>query len=223
MTVPSPTSQINVFVLEDYRLIRMGIVSALKDHPSITVMGDAETAEAALDALKHQEPNVILVDIGLPGMSGIEATPKIRELCPDAAIIMLTSSDDENQVLAALSQGANAYCLKDIPIDRLISVIQEVDAGAIWIDPKVAYAAMQVFQNAEPASQGPEEENPHNLTPKEQEVLKLLVQGQSNSEIAHEMSISIHTVKAHVSKILEKLAVYDRVQAAVKAVQENLV
>ncbi len=227
-SAPANAAQaIKVFVLEDYRLIRMGIVSALQGNSAINVVGDAESAEKAFEQLPQCKPDVILMDIGLPGLNGIEATRKIRETQPDMGIIMLTSADDTDQVLAALSAGANAYCLKDIPIERLAGVIEEVNQGAFWLDPNVASAAMAVFQSGaiETTADEPSaaETNPHNLTPKEQETLELLVQGKSNSEIAHDMDISIHTVKAHVSKILEKLSVYDRVQAAVKAVQENLV
>lgn len=217
---------INVFLVEDYELIRMGIASGLNADPRIHVAGDFSNAEDCLAAIPSAQPKVVLMDITLPGMSGIDMTKKILSDYPDIKVIMLTIDNDDKQVLAALSAGAHAYCLKDIPVEQLADVIEQVENGAFWLDPKIASVAMGVFQNIDTdklSDEQSDDPNPHNLTPKEHETLELLVKGFSNSEIAHEMGVTIHTAKAHISKIIQKLSVYDRVQAAVKAVQENLV
>jgi DNA-binding NarL/FixJ family response regulator len=221
---------IRVYVVEDYRLTRLGIVSALKEAEHIDLVGDGESAEDFFRFLNTHDTDVVLMDIGLPGMSGIEAIGKLKTSHPNLSVIMLTSHDNEDEVLAALTGGASAYCMKDIPTEKLMDVIQEVHDGAVWLDPHIAQVALKLFQHkdvqdlAQNTTSSPEEDdNPHNLTPKEQEALSAIVQGKSNSEIAHEMGITVHTVKAHVSSVLSKLAVFDRVQAAVKAVREELV
>jgi DNA-binding NarL/FixJ family response regulator len=218
---------IDIFVVEDYKLTRLGITSALRNDKTFNVVGDSESAEELLDNIGNYELDVVLMDIGLPGINGIEATAKLKEKSPDTLVIMLTSHQDEEEVLASLTAGASAYCMKDIPTDKLMGVIKEVSEGAIWLDPHIAQTAMKVFQNHTLGTKACSEDdgpvNPHNLTPKEHAVLSSMVDGMSNSEIAHKMGISVHTVKAHVSSILEKLSVYDRVQAAVKAVREKLV
>lgn len=222
--MPTDTA-IRVFVVEDYKLTRLGITSALRADDHFQVVGDAESAEELLTRVGELRLDVVLMDIGLPGMNGIDATVALKEKSPETLVIMLTSHQQEEQVLASLTAGASAYCMKDIPTEKLMDVIKEVQGGAVWLDPQIAQTALRVFQQNDftpPAAEG-EPANPHNLTPKEHEVLAAMVNGFSNSEIAHQMGISVHTVKAHVSSILEKLAVYDRVQAAVKAVREQLV
>jgi DNA-binding NarL/FixJ family response regulator len=166
------------------------------------------------------------MDIGLPEMNGIEAMIKIREKSKDIKIIALTSHDREEEVRAALSSGANAYCLKDIDPEKLANVIRDVKSGVCWIDPVVADLALSCIPKVEDASIVGECCENHvkvPLTEREYEVLKHLVDGKSNTEIAKELIVSVHTAKAHVCSILQKMCVNDRVQAAVKAVKEGMV
>lgn len=190
------------------------------------MIGEAESGEAGLEFIKKEKPDVILMDLGLPGMNGLEATMKAKEIHPDVKVIILTSHEREEEVLAALGSGAIAYCLKDIDPTALSEVIRSVAQGACWIDPNVAKLALKLFPKPENVKLLNEHEpiDPKgHLTDRETEVLKLLVKGKSNTEIAKELIVSVHTAKAHVCSILQKLCVDDRVQAAVKAIKEGIV
>ena len=171
-------------------------------------------------------PDVVLMDLGLPKMNGIEATIKVKEFNPKIKVIALTSHDREEEVLAALSSGATAYCLKDIDPTKLADVVRDVAKGVCWLDPEVAQMALNSFPKVESTrilSNSMSQEGRVPLTEREYEVLKHLVMGKSNTEIAKELIVSVHTAKAHVCSILQKMCVSDRVQAAVKAVKEGLV
>ncbi|MBX2861341.1 MAG: response regulator transcription factor [Vampirovibrio sp.] len=217
---------ISVLLVEDYRLIRMGLKSVLDSTPGITVVAESTNGEQGVERVKEMKPDVTLMDIGLPGIDGIEATRQIKAFDPELKVVMLTSHDSEDEVLASLSAGANAFCLKDIEDKILVHVVETVHQGGLWIDPKIAKIAMQIFQMPEAmasSQSGPNAQETYKLSPRESEILQHIVNGRSNSEIAADLNISVHTVKAQVSQVLEKLAVCDRVQAAVKAVKENLV
>ncbi len=209
--------KISVYIVEDYSLTRITYKCALKDFNDIEVIGDFETAEECLEALKMQSADVILMDLGLPYMTGIEATKIIHQKYPEIKIIILTSHDNDDEVLSSLASGANAYALKDIETDKLHNLIKTVNVGAIWIDSRITKVVKKTFCKA-----SPEKKEDFNLTEREKEVLDLLVQGFSNTEIAERMIISPHTAKAHVCNILNKLSVTDRVQAAVKATKYDL-
>ena len=215
---------IEIVLVEDYKLTRVGLRMALNEFDKLEVTGEAEDAETGIELIKKTKPQVVLMDLGLPGMSGLEATQKILEFAPDTKIIILTSHGQEEEVLAALGTGAKAYCLKDISPETLALVIQNVALGGCWLDPNIANYVL----NTLPAPENLNFLSSNNLqkvqlTEREIEVLRLLVKGKSNTEIAKELIVSVHTAKAHVCSILQKLCVDDRVQAAVKAVKEHLV
>lgn len=217
---------VRVFIVEDYKLTRVGLRSTINEFDNITVIGEAEEAEAGIEMIKKESPDVVLMDLGLPGMNGIEATQKVRDFNPDTRIIILTSHDREDEVMAALGSGANAYCLKDIDPNTLASVIKDVAKGACWLDPSIAKVALNLFpkpENTSLSSTAEVSDARAQLTEREFEVLRLLVKGKSNTEIAKELIVSVHTAKAHVCSILQKLCVDDRVQAAVKAIKENII
>ena len=166
------------------------------------------------------------MDLGLPRMNGIEAMLKIREFSKSIKIIALTSHDREEEVVAALGSGANAYCLKDIDPSKLADVIRDVYQGVCWIDSVVANLALKAIPKTDNAALLGHKVADHAripLTERELEVLNHLVAGKSNTEIAKELIVSVHTAKAHVCSILQKMCVNDRVQAAVKAVKEGMV
>ncbi len=221
MTVELKT--INLLMIEDYKLTRLGLKYFLEKSEIIRVVGEADHAEEGLNLFKSLNPDIVIMDLGLPGMNGIEATGKIREINPQAKIIALTSHSFDNEVLTTLGSGAQAYCLKDISPELLTKVIYEVNEGAMWLDPQIAKIALSMFQRQGRFSQGSKNKNLSRLTEREYEVLKLLVLGKSNTEIADELIVSVHTAKAHVCNILQKLCVDDRVQAAVKAIKENII
>jgi len=220
------TSEIKVIIVEDFKLTRVGLRCALNENKDINVVGESENAIEGLRLIEQLKPQVVLMDLGLPGMNGIEAILKLRETNKSVKVIALTSHDREEEVIAVLSAGANAYCLKDIDPITLSGVIKNVAKGACWIDSNVAHLALKFFpkpENTEIMPSAHTMEAKTRLTERENEVLKLLVQGKSNTQIAQELIVSVHTAKAHVCSILQKLCVDDRVQAAVKAIKEGIV
>lgn len=227
MTVISQNrSVVKVVIVEDYKLTRVGLKSTLNEYSHIDVVGEAEDAVEGIKVIEQLKPDVVLMDLGLPGMNGLEATIKIKEVSPTTNIIILTSHERNEEVVAALGSGANAYCLKDITPETLSSVIKNVAEGACWVDPAVSSAALNFFpkpENITFISTTEVQDARAQLTERELEVLKHLVKGKSNTEIAKELIVSVHTAKAHVCSILQKLCVDDRVQAAVKAIKENII
>ena len=218
--------EIKVVIIEDYKLTRVGLRYALNEIENINVIAEAQNAEVGLEIIKKEKPDVVLMDLGLPGINGLEATQKVKMISPDTKIIILTSHDREEEVIASLGCGASGYCLKDIDPVTLSNVIKNVAKGACWLDSNIAHLALKFFpkpENTEIAGVSSSGESKTKLTERENEVLKLLVQGKSNTQIAQELIVSVHTAKAHVCSILQKLCVDDRVQAAVKARKEGLV
>jgi len=224
--ISTKTKTVRIVIIEDYKLTRVGLRSSLNEFEGINVVGEAEDAERGLKVIKEIKPDVVLMDLGLPGINGIEATQQIKAFDESIKVIILTSHDRDEEVLAALGSGANAYCLKDIEPMTLVNVIKTVSQGAAWLDPAIAKVALNLFPKPEStkvlfASEAPDARA--QLTERELEVLKLLVKGKSNTEIAKDLIVSVHTAKAHVCSILQKLCVDDRVQAAVKAIRENII
>lgn len=217
---------INIVIVEDFKLTRVGLRCALNENSDLNVVAESEDALEGLKLIEKYKPDVVLMDLGLPGMNGIEAMVKVKEFAPEIKIIALTSHDREEEVVAALSSGASAYCLKDIDPQKLADVVRDVAVGVCWIDPVVAQLALNAFPKVENIGFLPNKSQGEGripLTEREFEVLKHLVTGKSNTEIAKELIVSVHTAKAHVCSILQKMCVNDRVQAAVKAVKEGMV
>lgn len=224
--VAQKKDEISVVIVEDYKLTRVGLKSALNEYDHINVIGEAEDAIEGIKMIEQLQPDVVLMDLGLPGMNGLEATIKVKEKNSSIKIIILTSHERGEEVIAALGAGANAYCLKDITPETLSEVIRNVAEGACWVDAAVSSVALNFFPKPENVTllQSTEVQDARaQLTERELEVLKHLVKGKSNTEIAKELIVSVHTAKAHVCSILQKLCVDDRVQAAVKAIKENII
>ena len=228
------TAPVKVLIVEDYKLTRVGLRCALNNYDEIEVINEAQSAEEALMMIEKNKPDVVIMDLGLPNMNGLEATIKImdkfnkklKETNEDIKVIILTSHDREEEVVASLGAGATGYCMKDIDPDTLAEVIKQINKGACWLDPNVCKTALKLFprpENTQLIYKQETKDDKSHLTEREQEVLKLLVKGKSNTEIAAELIVSVHTAKAHVCSILQKLCVDDRVQAAVKAIKEGLV
>jgi len=219
-------SSVKVLLVEDQKLIRVGLKSLFENDNSIDVAYEAETGKDAIEKYKLYKPDVILMDIGLPDISGLDATKQILELNPYARIIILTSHLSESEVQTAMNAGACAYVMKDISTETLKMVIKTVKDGAVWLDPQAVPILREKNTGLIPPrqmSRSTFKEQHSNLTQREYEVLKLVVDGKSNNEIAKELMISEHTAKAHVCNIIQKLVVDDRTQAAVKALKEGLV
>lgn len=216
------TKLIRFYIVEDYHLTRMGLISVLKEYPQLECVGDAESAEDGLAELEGIRPDVLLLDLGLPHMNGIEMAQEVRKRWPDIKVIILTSHNEEEEVVASMGAGAQAYVLKDIAPDRLVNVIETVAEGAVWLDPAIAAMVLNVMSDTSlrrPSGTA----SSIDLTEREREVLQLVVEGKNNPEIAETLHISVHTAKAHVGSIMAKMSVNDRVQAAIKALRENLV
>lgn len=209
---------IRVYLVEDQELFRHGLKSALRGDSNIEIVGEAGDGETAVAQMKACMPDLVLMDIGLPGINGIEATQKIQSEHPQIKVMMLTSHEHEDEIFAALSAGANGYCIKDTPGERLRLAISTVADGAAWLDPRIAKIFLGAFGTRNGAQQ-PEANSP--LSHRETEVLKLMGDGLSNKEIADKLVISVSTVRTHVEHILEKLAVSGRTEAAVKAMRKG--
>lgn len=223
-------NEISILIVEDHTLTRFGLKTAFESLNQVKLISEAEDGETGIEIAKELRPDIVLMDLGLPGINGIQATKIIKEFDNSIKVIVLTSHNNEDEVWAALGAGANAYCLKDIEPDRLIHVIESVYDGAAWLDPSIAETVLRKLtgdKNKSSFTQNIQEEQAAEekiqLTDREMEVLRLIVDGFSNAEIAEKLFVSIHTAKAHVCNILQKLSVDDRTQAAIKALKDGLV
>jgi len=217
---------INIILAEDQKLMRIGIKSIFKDYPELEIIGEAENGKEAVEKTRLLKPDIVLMDIGLPDISGIEATKRILDNNDNVKIIMLTSHISEKEVMDSLLAGANAYIMNDINTDFLKTIIKTIKQGAMWIDPLAVPYIKEKNNGIIPPrqlSRASFKEKHANLTQREYEVLKLVVDGMTNQEIAKALTISEHTAKAHVCNIIQKLVVDDRTQAAVKAIKEGLI
>lgn len=217
---------ISLLMVEDHKLLRVGLKSLFNETPDINVIAEAQCGKEAIDKAKLTKPDVILMDIGLGDISGIEATRRILANNSEQKVVMLTSHINEKEVMDSLSAGAYAYVIKDINTEILLMVIKTVNDGAMWLDPQIVPLIRDkssCFIPQKQTSRAAFRAQHGNLTEREYEVLKLVVDGQSNAEIANTLTISEHTAKAHVCNIIQKLVVDDRTQAAVKAIKEGLV
>jgi NarL family two-component system response regulator LiaR len=219
--------QISLIIVEDHQIIRTAIVRYLQQLPSLQMMGVAEDGPSAVEMALRLKPNVILMDVGLPLLDGIEATRKIKAALPAVRVLMLTAFDDDDTVFAALAAGADGYCLKTTPLAELVRAIQSVANGAAWLDRGIAkkvLANTSIAHLVDGMPQFSKKQRPQQfrLTLRELEVLELMVKGRSNQEIANELAIAHETAKSHVSSIMQKLVVSDRTQAAVKALKEGM-
>lgn len=214
-------SKSNILIVEDHELTRFGLKTTFEGVDFIGTIFEAEYAEKALDIFNNNPIDLIVMDLGLPNLNGIEATKKIRAKNKDVKIIILTSHNDEKEVLDSLKAGANAYCSKEINPSRLVEVVHSVLEGASWFDPSIAHVVLKAATSST-ATETPAK-NDYCLTSREAQILKLITEGYSNNEIAKELFVSINTTKAHVASILQKLEVDDRLQAALKALKNKIV
>ena len=244
-------SKISVVLIEDHDLSRIGLCAALKQYQDVEVVDSAANGNDGLQKIKNHQPDVALVDIGLPDIDGIEVTQQIKEYQKNnpqfqTKILMLTMHDSEDSVMAAFAAGADSYSLKDVSMDNLVQAIRNTNEGNAWIDPAIARIILKQAQsiqipsapvNSSTAS-SPEEDTQaitavaeeyqqiietYPLTDRELEVLELIVAGCSNAEISKKLYITVGTVKTHVCHILNKLCADDRTQAAVRALRAGLV
>lgn len=214
---------VRVLLVDDQKLMREGLQVLLELETGIEVVGQAQEGQAALEAYGELEPDVVLMDIRMPGMDGVEATWRLRERWPEARVIILTTFDDDEYVFEGLRAGALGYLLKDVSGPELADAVRTVaDEGAL-IEPSVARKVVAEFARLAPPVRPPEEGLPEPLSEREREVLQLLARGLTNREIATRLSLAEGTVKNYVTSILQKLGVRDRTQAAIRARELGLV
>lgn len=220
---------IKVLLVEDHVLVRMGLALLLEKSEKITLVGEAEDGHIGVSMAKELQPDVILMDIGLPGIDGITATKKIKEANPSARVLMFTSRDNEKDVLEAFGAGADGYIMKGASPEQTISAIEAVNSGAAWLDSAIARVVLNNINKPSEAKNNVSEVNynagktQYGLTDREMDVLGLMVAGHSNNEIAEKLVITKATAKAHVHSILQKLCVGSRTQATITAMKERLV
>lgn len=212
----------NILIVEDHELTRFGLKTTFENVEYINNIYEADSAETAIQVFNNNNIDIIIMDLGLPNMNGIEATKQIRSSNKDVKIIILTSHNDEKEVLNSLKAGANAYCSKEINPQRLIQVVHSVADGAAWFDSSIAHIVLKASANS-PVFDTEDNRKDYDLTSREAQILKLMTEGYSNMEIAQILVISINTTKAHVANILQKLEVDDRLQAALKALKNKIV
>jgi DNA-binding NarL/FixJ family response regulator len=208
---------IRVFLADDHPVVRQGLRTFLDSRDGIEVIGEAGDGDAAVAAVERLRPDIVLMDLVMPGLGGVAAIRQIHERVPDTRVVVLTSFASDDQVIPAVQAGAAGYLLKDVEPTGLEAAIRLVHEGEALLDPQIAGRVMEEVARPSPGSDLP------SLTPREREVLRLLARGLSNRELAETLVVSEKTVKTHVSSILMKLGVHDRTQAALLAVREGLV
>jgi DNA-binding NarL/FixJ family response regulator len=217
VNLSSESMPLRILIVEDDPMMQLGLQQSLEDYPQFTVVGQVNDGYSGVETALRLKPDVIVMDIGLPRLDGIAATQQIKQQLPDVRIVVLTSHTSETEVIAALSSGADAYCIKGTNVDRLLAAIAAAQEGAIYLDPQIARRVIEHLKPPAPTNQVGQ------LSQRELEVLKLMVEGYSNPEIAAALYLSPNTVKTHIRGIMNKLAVDDRVQAAVVALRTGLV
>ncbi len=216
---PTP---IRILLVDDQRLMREGLRILLELEPDLEVVGEAGDGQAALEAYAALRPDVVLMDVRMPGMDGVEATWRLRERWPEARVIILTTFDDDEYVFEGLRAGALGYLLKDVSGQELAEAVRTVAGGGALIEPSVARKVLAEFARLAPPARPIEAGLPDPLSEREREVLRLLAQGLTNREIAARLHLAEGTVKNYVTHILQKLGVRDRTQAALRAREMGL-
>lgn len=219
---------VRVLLIEDHVMTRMGLSLVLEHAEGVSLIAEAEDGLSGVEKAKELLPDVILMDIGLPNIDGIEATKRIKAFNPDLKVLIFTSRDNEDDVFASFKAGADGYIMKGANPEQTVNAIKAVKEGIAWIDPNIARLVLSNIQRNTPSEQEEsvetkEKTNMYDLTDRELEVLSLIVEGLSNSQIADRLVIAKATAKAHVHSILQKLYVDDRTKAAILALKEGIV
>ncbi|HLK65118.1 MAG TPA: response regulator transcription factor [Bryobacteraceae bacterium] len=217
-SIPVGTNTLTVAVIEDQSKIRAGLQVLINGTAGYRCIAAFSSMEEALSRLEGLEPQVILLDIGLPGMSGIEGVPRLKGRCPGAAILILSVYDDDGRIFAALCAGADGYLLKNTPPARLLECLREVVDGGAPMSLEVARKVITLFRECRPP-----EHSEHELTPHETRVLRLLAEGHNYKTAAAKLGLSVNTVSFHMRRIYGKLHVHSKSEAVAKALRSGIV
>jgi DNA-binding NarL/FixJ family response regulator len=217
------TNPIRLMIVDDQRLMRQGLRTLLELEGGFEIVGEAGDGRAALDAYEELQPDVVLMDIRMPGMDGVEATRRLHERWSNARVIILTTFNDDEYVFEALRVGALGYLLKDLSGHELANAVRTVANGGALIDPSVARRVVAEFARLTPPARPMNDGLPEPLTERELDVLRLLAQGLSNREIGHKLSLTEGTVKNYVTNVLQKIGARDRTQAALRGRELGLI
>lgn len=212
-------TKISILLVEDDPLFRMGLGLAIRNHPDFNLVGEVEDGESAIESIRRNPPQIVLLDIGLPGLGGQQTLIQIKHLAPQVRVLILTSREETRMVQAMLQAGADGYCLKGITPEHLFTVIKEVSAGNGWFDGKVL-STMRVALTGDASSAA---RPAAAITEREKEVLQWIAKGATNPEIGQHLHISSGTVRVHVHAILQKLGAVDRTQAVVLAMEKGFI
>ena len=210
---------ITVLIVDDHKVVRQGLRAFMDTQPDISVVGEAENGEEAIQLAAEHVPDVIIVDLVMPGMDGVEVTQQVKQASPRTQVIVLTSYHQDEHIFPAIRAGALSYLLKDVGPDELAEAVRKAAVGEAVLHPRVAARVVQELHGARQDTPNPFTE----LSDRELEVLRLIAGGLNNADIAEQLVISEKTVKSHVSNILNKLHLADRTQAAVYAWREGVV
>jgi two-component system, NarL family, response regulator LiaR len=205
-----------VVIVEDHALTRAGLRTALES--TFDVVAEAADGVTGWEAILRERPDVAVVDIGLPGLDGVALTRRVRAELPRTHVVIVTMIDLEDEVLAALAAGADAYCLKSAEPERVVEAVRIASEGGAYFDPRIAHVVLARFSATKPI-----DGRFSPLTPRETEILRLISDGRANAEIAESLHIGLGTVKGHIRDILEKLSAADRTQAAVVALRKGYI
>jgi NarL family two-component system response regulator LiaR len=209
---------ISVMLIDDHRVVRQGLSDFLELQADIEIVGEAASGEEGVQLARELLPDVVLMDLVMPGIDGVETTRRLKAVSPSTRVIVLTSFADDDKVFPAIKAGAISYLLKDISPEDLAHAIRAAQRNEAVLHPEVAAKLMQEFSVPRP-NEAPVEQ----LTPREMDVLRLIAKGKSNKEIADALIVSEKTIKTHVSNILSKLHLADRTQVAIYALRQRLV
>ena len=212
--------RIRVLIVDDHQVVRQGLRTFLDLHEDIQVVGEAGDGESAVEMARQLAPDVVLMDLVMPGVGGIAATARIKALGSGAKVIALTSFTDDDKIFPVIQAGASSYLLKDVSPDMLVEAIRATWRGEVRLHPEIQHRLME--HAARPTETPGPAVLPSGLTGREAEVIRLVARGQSNREIAGVLSISEKTVKTHISNILGKLGLEDRTQLAIYALKNGL-
>jgi DNA-binding NarL/FixJ family response regulator len=212
---------IRVLLADDHKLIRAGLRLVVDQQPDLSVVGEADDGRQAVELAKSLKPDVVVMDIGMPNLNGIEAARQIREIRPDAAVVMLSMHSDEGYVLRALGAGARAYLLKDSATTDLVQAIHAVVEGKSFFSPAVSKVLLQDYMRKLQRSGA--EDSYDLLSPREREALQLVAEGKSNKEIASLLNLSVYTVETHRAKIMQKLNLKGVPELILYAVRKGII